>query len=127
VLAAKVDEALALKRRFSGSLVMGEVATLATTEFDFGNSTAEIAEQKPAGHRLIHRTSNGPQGVHRTVNAAHLVATGFQRRWRPRPTSGSLKPDTITFIITGLTDDRDSDEDQACARLHRRATGRRAA
>ena len=77
VLAAKVDEALALKQRFRGSLIMGEVATLAIPEFDFSNSTAEIAEQNLAGRRLIHRTSNGTQGVHQSVNAAHLVATGF--------------------------------------------------
>jgi phosphosulfolactate phosphohydrolase-like enzyme len=127
VLAAKVDEALALKRRFSGSLIMGEVATLATPEFDFGDSRAEIAEQNPAGHRLIHWTSNGTQGVHRSVNAAHLVATGFPTALATAAYIRSLKPDSVTFVIIGLTDDGDSDEDQACARLNRRATGRRAA
>lgn len=115
VLAAEVDEALALKKRFTGSFIMGEVATLAIPEFDFSNSTAEIAEQNLAGRRLIHRTSNGTQGVHRSVNAAHLVATGFPTARATAAYILSLKPSSVTFIITGVTEDRDGDEDQACA------------
>ncbi|WP_426435503.1 2-phosphosulfolactate phosphatase [Bradyrhizobium genosp. P] len=115
VLAAKVDDALALKKKFAGSLIMGEVATLAVPEFDFSNSTAEIAGQNLAGRRLIHRTSNGTQGVHRSVNAMHLVATGFPTARATADYVGSLEPSSVTFIITGITNDRDGDEDQACA------------
>jgi 2-phosphosulfolactate phosphatase len=115
LLAATVEEALALKARFPGSLAMGEVATLAIPEFDLSNSTAEIAKQDLQGRRLIHRTSNGTQGVHRSVNAQELVATSFPTAAATAKYILSANPKSVTFIITGVTPDRDGDEDQACA------------
>jgi len=56
---------------------MGEVATLATPEFDLNNSTAEIEKVDLAGRRLVHRTSNSTQGAYRSVNVIALAATRF--------------------------------------------------
>jgi 2-phosphosulfolactate phosphatase len=115
LLASTVEEATGLKARFAGSLIMGEVATLAIPEFDFSNSSAEVAAQNLSGRRMIHRTSNGTQGAHRSVNARQLVATGFPTAAATAAYIRSEQPESVTFIITGTTPDREGDEDQACA------------
>jgi 2-phosphosulfolactate phosphatase len=115
LLAATVEEALALKARFPGSLIMGEVATLAIPEFDLSNSPAEIVKQDLKGRRLIQRTSNGTKGVHRSVNAQNLVATGFPTAAATSKYILSANPTSVTFILTGATPESDGQEDQACA------------
>lgn len=115
LLASTVEEAKSLKSRFAGSLIMGEVNTLATPEFDFSNSSAEIAAQDLTGKRIIHRTSNGTQGVHQSVNARWLAAASFPNARATAALIRRLNPDLVTFVITGVTPDREGDEDQACA------------
>jgi 2-phosphosulfolactate phosphatase len=94
LLAATVEEALAL--------ILGEVATLATPEFDLSNSTAEIVKQDLKGRRVIYRTSNGTQGVHRSVNAQALVATGFPTAATTAKYILSANPNSVTFR-TGIS------------------------
>jgi 2-phosphosulfolactate phosphatase len=88
-LVSSVDEALGLKKKIPGSLVMGEVGGLPPHGFDFGNSPTQILEQDLKGKRLIQRTGAGTQGAVRSVNA-----------------------DQVTFVITGT---QQNDEDFACA------------
>ena len=77
VLTSTVEEALALKRRFDGALAMGEVGTLPVPEFDLSNSPLDLLDRDLNGRRIIHRTSNGTQGVCRSRNAKALFVTGF--------------------------------------------------
>jgi 2-phosphosulfolactate phosphatase len=94
---------------------MGEVATPATSDFDLSNSPAEISELDLAGRRLIHRTSNGTRGAHRSRNAAALAATGFPTAAATADYVRSVNPESVTFVITGASSDQDGDEDLACA------------
>jgi 2-phosphosulfolactate phosphatase len=115
LLASTVEEALDLKSRYSGSLVMGEVGTMPIPEFDLSNSSEEVAELDLAGTRLIHRTSNGTQGAYRAKNAQFLFAASF-----PTATATSAQvllkqPESVTFVITGIAPDREGDEDRSCA------------
>jgi len=115
VLASTVEEALELKERFDGSLAMGEVGTLPIPEFDLSNSSAELLDQDLSGRRIIHRTSNGTQGVVRSRNAKNLFVTGFSTASATAAHVREQQPDDVTFVITGITDDREGDEDRSCA------------
>jgi 2-phosphosulfolactate phosphatase len=115
VLASTVEEALELKARFEGSLAMGEVGTLPIPEFDMSNSSAALLDKDVAGRRIIHRTSNGTQGVVRSRNAKSMFVTGFPTASATAAHVLAERPDDVTFVITGITDDREGDEDRACA------------
>lgn len=115
VLASTVEEALVLKARFAGSLAMGEVGTLPIPEFDMSNSSAALLNKDVAGRRIIHRTSNGTQGVVRSRNAKSMFVTGFPTASATAACVRAEDADDVTFVITGITDDREGDEDRACA------------
>src|SRR5690606_18367462 len=77
ILVSTVEEAFALRERFPGSLLMGEVDGIRVPGFDLGNSPAEVEAMDLSGRRLIHRTSAGTQGVVRSVRAKILLAASF--------------------------------------------------
>lgn len=111
-LVSSVDEALTLKKKIPGSLVMGEVGGLPPHGFDFGNSPTQILEQDLKGKRLIQRTGAGTQGAVRSVNAGAMLAASFVvARATVRYIMG-LYADQVTFVITGT---EKNDEDLACA------------
>jgi len=126
LLTSTIDEALALRERFPGSLCMGEVDGFRPPEFDLGNSPAELDGLDLSGRRLIHRTTAGTQGVVRSVNARALYAASFvvadatARAIRAEAAAwtaqnpASQTPE-VCFVITGIRDPYDGDEDQACA------------
>ena len=111
-LVSGVEEALELKNKLPGSLAMGEVGGLPPEGFDFGNSPTEILKQDLRGKLLIQRTGAGTQGAVRCVNAENLFACSFPVVSATLHAVQQLKPEGITFVITG----RDfHGEDRACA------------
>ena len=115
VLVGSVEEALALKRQMPGALVMGEVGGLPVKEFDFGNSPVVLSSLNLAGRRLIQRTSAGTQGIVRSRQADHLLASSFCCASATARAIRKLSPGTLTFVITGLRPGGHGDEDAACA------------
>lgn len=111
-LVGTVDQALSLKGKIPGSLVMGEVGGLPPHGFDFGNSPTQILKQDFKGKHLIQRTSAGTQGVVRSVNAGAMLTASFVvARSTVRYILG-LYAEHVTFVITGT---QQNDEDLACA------------
>jgi 2-phosphosulfolactate phosphatase len=111
-LVSGVEEALELKNQIPGSLAMGEVGGLPPAGFDFGNSPTEILRQDLRGKLLIQRTGAGTQGAVNCVNADKLFACSFPVAEATVQVVLRLKPEIITFVITG----RDfNGEDRACA------------
>jgi 2-phosphosulfolactate phosphatase len=111
-LVSTVDQALSLKKKIPGSLVMGEVSGLPPHGFDFGNSPTEILKQDLKGKHLIQRTSAGTQGVVRSVNAGAMLTASFVvARATVRYILG-LYAEQVTFVIPGT---QQNDEDLACA------------
>jgi 2-phosphosulfolactate phosphatase len=109
-----VEEAKALKAELPGSLLMGEERGMKPAGFDFGNSPEVISRMDLTGKTLIQRTSAGTQGIIRSVHARQIFAASFVVA---RPTAhflSLLNPESVTFIITGESIDRDGDEDRAC-------------
>ena len=110
-----VDEALTLRQEIPGALVMGEVNGFKPETFDHNNSPGALRDANLAGRTLIQRTSAGTQGLVRAVHADELFAASFVVA---RATAQSLsdgKFDPISFVITGISEGRDGDEDLACA------------
>ena len=111
-LVSGVDEALELKERTPNSKAMGEVGGLPPEGFDFGNSPTRILEQDLTGITLIQRTGAGTQGAVRSKNADIMLAISFVVAKATMEYVLRLKPDEITFVITGGVDNA---EDLACA------------
>lgn len=111
-LVSGVEEALELKEQTINSKVMGEVGGLPPEGFDFGNSPTRILEQDLTGITLIQRTGAGTQGAVRSKNADVLLAVSFVVAKATMEYVLRLKPEEITFVITGGADNA---EDLACA------------
>lgn len=114
-LVGTVEEALALRASMPGALVMGEVDGLPVPGFDFSNSPAQFERLDLAGRRLIQRTTAGTQGVIRSTRAETLLVTGFPNAGATVRYIQQQPAATVTFVITGILQDRDGDEDAACA------------
>lgn len=112
---SRVEQAIALKKAIPDSLIMGEVNGIKPEGFDFSNSPALIARADIIGKTLIQRTSAGTQGLVKAVNAAHLLAASFVVAKATAKMLQLMKPDRISFIVTGYSLGRDGDEDRACA------------
>lgn len=120
-LVSGVEEALALKAQIPNSKAMGEVGGLPPEGFDFGNSPTRILEQDLTGITLIQRTGAGTQGAVRAVNADVMLATSLVVAEATMEFVRKLKPDEISFVVTGGADNA---EDLACAEfLEKQFTG----
>lgn len=120
-LVSGVDEALTLKGQISNSKVMGEVGGLPPEGFDFGNSPTRILEHDLSGITLVQRTGAGTQGAVRAVHAEVMLATSLVVAEATMNFVREMKPDEITFVITG---GMGNDEDVVCAEfLEKQFTG----
>lgn len=111
---SSVDQAMTLRSRFEDALTMGEVDGFKPPVFDFSNSPAEILGADIKDRILIQRTSAGTQGVMRASHAEQCYAASFVVARATADYLWVLKPDLISFIITGESQGRDGDEDRAC-------------
>lgn len=111
-LVSGVEEALELKKQTPNSKAMGEVGGLPPEGFDFGNSPTRILEQDLTGITLIQRTGAGTQGAVRSKNADVMLAVSFVVAKATMEYVLRLKPEEVTFVITGGADNA---EDLACA------------
>lgn len=119
LLSGTLEEALALKARFPGSLVMGEVEGKPVPEFDLWNSPAQFAGMDLAGCTLIQRTTAGTQGVVRSTGAQHLVTASLVVAGATARYVRSLNPRKVAFVATGWRVNEQGEmrgaEDVACA------------
>lgn len=117
LLVSEVDQALALRGRIPGALVMGEVGGLLAEGFDLWNSPAQFAGLDISGKTIVQRTSAGTQGIVRSVNAGHLFAASFVVAGATARAVQALDPPEVTFVITGEHPKHPSwgREDRACA------------
>jgi 2-phosphosulfolactate phosphatase len=114
-LVSSVEEALQLRRRTPGTLVMGEVDGLPVPGFDFNNSPAQFDGLDLSGRTLIQRTTAGTQGAVRSRRAEHLLAASFVNAAATARALQQLSAGRATFVITGMRGGGWGDEDAACA------------
>jgi 2-phosphosulfolactate phosphatase len=120
VVTSSVDEAFALRERFSRALLVGEVAGQPIAGFDCGNSPDEVRARDLDDRVVILRSSSGTQGVVRaraaeaTYLASLVVATATARALQ-------RSPQPITLLAMGSPYGKggsgDGAEDDACGDL----------
>lgn len=147
LLVEGVEEALALRGRFPGAVVMGEVGGRRPPGFDLGNSPAALRSLHYAGTPFIQRTSAGTQGVVRVFSSPASPLTpalslaqhpfGAQGRGSQKwvlaasfPVASAtaalirrLQPFQVSFVITGIFPGGLGDEDAALADYLERLLG----
>jgi 2-phosphosulfolactate phosphatase len=111
-LVSGVEETVVLKAQLPNAKAMGEVGGLPPEGFDFGNSPTRLLEHDLTGITLVQRTGAGTQGAVRSVNAEVMLGTSFVVARATMEYILRLKPEEITFVITG---GMGNDEDVACA------------
>lgn len=115
VLVSEVEEALALRQRFPGSLAMGEVGGIIAPGFDLGNSPTRLEGHDLTGRRIIQRTGAGTQGVVRSERADTLLAASFVCAGATARAIAQSQPACVTFVETAAGWVRDAEEDIALA------------
>jgi 2-phosphosulfolactate phosphatase len=75
--AGEIEEALALGRRFPGSLLAGERHARKLPGFDAGNSPTEIRALDLRGRVLVHTTHAGTQGLVNASGADEVLTGAF--------------------------------------------------
>jgi len=106
------EEALALRGRFPGALLMGmgELDGTPAEGFDYGNSPAALMKDDLRDRRVIQCTPNGTRGIVRSVNAKMLLTSSFVCAGATVRYIEARLPARVTFVTTEQTG-----EDQACA------------
>lgn len=112
---ADVAAAFAVRRERPDVLLVGEDRGIMVDGFDAGNSPSELGGIDVAGRIVVQRTTGGTQGIVRSVRAAHLLATSFVTAAATARAIRARAVRRVTFVVTGVDDRRDGDEDRACA------------
>jgi 2-phosphosulfolactate phosphatase len=115
ILVSTVEEAFTLREQIPDALIMGEVGGLPPAGFDFGNSPNEFSGANLRNRRMIQRTSAGTQGIVRSAQAEHLLASSFVCAGATARYISQLAPESVTLVITGERPGRRAFEDVACA------------
>lgn len=117
LLAGTVEQALTLRERFPGALLMGESGGLPVPGFDLWNSPAQFVGMDLGGKTLVQRTSAGTQGIVKSTQAEQLFAASFAVAASTARALLSDQPAQVTFVITGESPavGHPGPEDRACA------------
>ncbi len=115
LLAGEVEQALALKQRFPGSLIMGELGGLPVDGFDLWNSPAEVSQLDLSGKTIIQRTTSGTQGALRSSAADVLLVASFVVASATVRLIQQVQVMPVGFVTTGVRPSNRGDEDVALA------------
>ena len=110
-----VEEALNLKDQIPDSLACGEVGGISPEGFDFGNSPTQTSQLDLNGRVIIQRTGAGTQGIVRSLQAEHMLAASLVVAGATVTHIQKLRPEVVTFVITGQFEEGRGEEDLACA------------
>ena len=114
VLVAEVEEALDLRRRGIGDLLMGEVDGKRPDGFDFGNSPYEISQADLTGKTLVQSTRAGTVGVAAATQAETIYTSSFVVAEATVKAILRDDPPLVTIIAMGDRARYRSDEDEQC-------------
>lgn len=83
--------------------------------FDYGNSPSALAGLDLTGKSVVISTAAGVRGLHFFHQASHLYAASLVCARATAEAIRAAGSDEVCFVITGEWNDRDGDEDIACA------------
>jgi 2-phosphosulfolactate phosphatase len=119
IMVSGVEEALTLRDKGIGHLVMGEVQGAAPVGFDFGNSPFEASRTDFTDKVIIQRTSAGTRGIAAAHHAHRLYASALVTAKATARGMLAGNPELITLVAMGKNAVERTDEDELCA-LHLR-------
>jgi 2-phosphosulfolactate phosphatase len=114
ILVAEIEEALALKKRGTGDLLMGEVDGTRPDGFDFGNSPYEISQADLAGKTLVQSTRAGTVGVAAATRGDSIYLGSFVVAEATAAAVRRENPPLVSIIAMGDQGRVRSDEDELC-------------
>jgi 2-phosphosulfolactate phosphatase len=100
--AGEIEEALALGRRFPGSLLAGERHARKLPGFDAGNSPTEIRALDLRGRVLVHTTHAGTQGLVNASGADEVLTGAFVNISAVCRYIQSRGPERVSLVRMGL-------------------------
>uniref|UniRef100_UPI004056A954 2-phosphosulfolactate phosphatase n=1 Tax=Candidatus Electronema sp. TaxID=2698783 RepID=UPI004056A954 len=112
---SSIEEALALKERLAGSVLIGERGGRKLDGFDFGNSPTELLHVDLHGKDIIQTTHSGTQGVVNAVQADEVLTGAFVNAIATVRHILSRKPKVVTLVRMGWQAETPTDEDDLCA------------
>jgi 2-phosphosulfolactate phosphatase len=112
---ASPEEALELKARHPGWLLVGEVEGMPLPGFDLPNSPSAIMDSELSGRTVVLRTSSGVQGVLAARDAEEVIAAGFANAAAVVEYLRALRPAQLSFVCMGWSGREITDDDVACA------------
>jgi 2-phosphosulfolactate phosphatase len=117
IATAEVDEALALKQKYSNSVLVGERNEKIIEGFDFGNSPTEIIKTDLHGKTVIHTTTAGTQGLINAVNAEIVITGSFVNAGAVVKYIKAINPEHVSLVAMGYRATISAQEDLLCAEL----------
>lgn len=115
VLVAEVEEALELRQRGIGELLMGEVDGRRPERFDFGNSPYEVSQADFTGKTVLQSTRAGTVGVAAATKADHIYLGSLVVAEATVKAIHQEQPRLVSIIAMGDQGRARSDEDELCS------------
>ncbi len=110
-----VEEALELRRRHPGWLIMGEAHGHRVPGFDYGNSPDEVGRVNFAGKTVIQRTSSGVQGILAASRADEELLGSFVIAEATVEYLRRRNPGVVSIVAMGWEGEYEAMEDELCA------------
>jgi len=117
IATAGVDEAFALKKKYSNSVLVGERNERIIEGFDFGNSPTEIIKADLHGKTVIHTTTAGTQGLINAINADIVITGSFVNAGAVVKYINAINPEHVSLVAMGYRASISAQEDLLCAEL----------
>jgi len=114
---ANIDAAYALKKSHPPYILIGERKGIKPSDFDWGNSPAELKGISFKGKTIILTTSAGTQGIHKVIHADEVITGAFVNAGAVARYIQKQKPQFVTLLCTD--DWHPGNEDVMCARYIR--------
>lgn len=111
---ADLDEAYAIKKTHPSYLLIGERKGIKPSDFDWGNSPAELQTVSFKGKTVILTTSAGTQGIHKAMRADEVITGAFVNANAVASYIQKRKPSDVTLLCTN--DWHPKNEDVMCAK-----------
>ncbi len=115
ILVAEVEEALELRNRGVGDLIMGEVDGKRPDGFDYGNSPHEISQAEVDGKTIVQSTRAGTVGVAASTNADAIYLGSLVVAAATAEAVRRDDPGVVSIVAMGDRGAYRSDEDEQCA------------
>jgi 2-phosphosulfolactate phosphatase len=114
---AAVEDALALRERLPGVVLIGERHARRLPGFDAGNSPTEVAALDVAGRPVAHTTHAGTQGLVAATAADEVLAASFVNVSALVRYVRARAPDQVTIVRMGHEARERCAEDDLCAEV----------